>query len=136
MKRYILYVAGALLLLAIAGPAIRYFTADIRGRIDANETIKSGSNRIAQYDNFFNMCAAVQADEARLDALEAESLQATTQEDKSRISANISGVLGHRAQLIAQYNANATKSYTSAQFRDSDLPYKLFVEDMETSCAA
>lgn len=125
-------ITGLALFFGVLG--FRYYTADIRGRVDAQETIKSGANRIAQYDRFFNLCASIQAQEGMLTYLE-EELGAAAPEDKARISANITGVQAARARAIAQYNADATKNYTSGQFRDSDLPYQLSVEGV-TQCAA
>lgn len=120
----ILGVVGLLLLFA-AGLTLRYFTADVRGRVNAQETIKSGSNRIAQYNQFFNLCAAVQAAEGQLDGLEVELAATSLEKDRQRILSNITGVSANRLRIISQYNANATKSYTAGQFRDSDLPYSL-----------
>lgn len=130
----ILMIFVVLVLMVPAGWAIKYFTADIRGRIEANETIKSGDNRIAQYDHFFNLCASVQADEARLEALKVELEKTPDDVDKSRLLANITGVTSHRARIITQYNADAAKNYTSGQFRDSNLPYRLHIEDENTTC--
>lgn len=121
-----------------AGLAFRYFTADVRGRVDAQEQILSGPNRIAQYDHFFNLCASVQSLEAQLDALNVELPRAPTVRDESRILASITGVTAARARAINQYNADALKSYTSARFRDSDLPFQIPTgpyEGTPTSCA-
>lgn len=105
--------------------AIRYYTAPIEGRVGAQERIQSAPNRIVQYDHFFNLCAGVRADEVSLDA-QTEQLKATTDEfQRARVQTNITGLIGHRAGLIEEYNANARKDYTAGQFRDSDLPYQI-----------
>ena len=49
--------------------AIKYYTADIRGRINANEQIKSGASRIVNYNHFFNVCASIQTTESQIDFL-------------------------------------------------------------------
>lgn len=123
-----------------AGWAIKYATADVRGRIEANETIKSGANRIAQYNRFFNACAAVQANEGALDASLAQLAETTSESEKERIRANITGLRATRSRTIAEYNSDATKNYTNGQFRDSDLPYQLVDTDYPkgggTRCAS
>lgn len=124
--------------IVVAVWAIRYYTAPIEGRVGAQERIQSAPNRIVQYDHFFNLCAGVRADEASLDA-QTEQLKATTDEfQRTRVQTNITGLIGHRAGLIEQYNANARKDYTAGQFRDSDLPYQIPVTAWErgykTSC--
>ena len=133
-----LAVLVGIAVLAGAGWAIRYFTAPIEGRVGAQERIQSAPNRIAQYNHFFDLCAGVRADEA---ALERQTEQLQTETDafqRTRIQTNISGLTGHRASLIEEYNANARKDYTDAQFRDSDLPYQLpstaWVKGERTSC--
>lgn len=115
-----------IVVLVVGGYAVKYYTADVRGRIDANETIKSGDSRIANYNHFFNLCASVQTNEAQLDAL-SDQLRAQTPgtPDYNRVLTNITGVRAARAGAINQYNADASKSYTQGQFLSSKLPYQL-----------
>lgn len=127
MRKFLIAI-GALAILAgviVGGYAIKYYTADVRGRVEANEQIKNGSNRIAQYDKFFNQCAAIQGLEGSLDSFAVELAATTNDDDRSRILANITGVSAQRSRSIAQYNADARKNYTDGQFRDSDLPYQI-----------
>lgn len=126
---------------AIAGGfAIKYATADVRGKVAANERIKSAPSRIANYEHFFNLCAAVQANEAQIDALANELAASTTDRDRARVRTNITGVSAARQRAIFQYNADARKSYTAGQFRDSALPYELdaatYPEGGKTTCVA
>ena len=121
-------------LLFFGGLAFRYYTADVRGRVDANEQIKSGSSRIVNYEHFFNLCASIQGNEAQIRALEKE-LSFGNNGERPRIQANITGVTAARARAIAQYNADAAKSYTQGQFRSSALPYQLSESAKETTCA-
>lgn len=119
---------GVILLIVLLFAGVfgaRWFLAGPLGSLTAREQILSGPNRIAQYNQFFNICASIQTHESQLDALYAERDATTDQKQLSRINANITGVSAARAGAINQYNANATKDYTSAQFRDSDLPYQL-----------
>lgn len=114
----------AIIALVIGGWAIKYYTADVRGKIDANETIKSGNNRIAQYDKFFNACSSIKSLESKIDASTSELAQADPS-DRGRLLSNISGQLGARAEAINNYNADANKSYTNGQFRSSNLPAQI-----------
>ncbi|GEM_PF-6867180 len=118
-------IAAAIVLLPFAGWAWRYYTAPIKGVVGAQEQIQSASHRIVAYNHFFDLCAGVRADEVSLDA-QNEQLQTTTDAfQRTRVQTNITGLTGHRAGLIEEYNANARKDYTEGMFRDSDLPYQL-----------
>jgi len=117
-----------------AGLAFTYFTADVRGAVSANEQIKSGPNRIVQYDSFFNACASVQHLKAAVRSTRDAMARATSEREQERLSSTLAGQEQLLAGAVARYNADATKNYTDGQFRDSDLPYQLFVEG-ETTCA-
>lgn len=132
-----LIIAAAFFSIVAFAWTFTYYTADVRGRIQANEQIKSGANRIAQYDHFFNLCAGVQTNEASLDAQNEQLAQATSDKEKERIRTNIAGLTTARAEGINQYNADARKNYTDGQFRDSDLPYQIpttSYKGVRTSC--
>ena len=141
--RYVLSAFGAVLLLValIAGGfALRYYIAGPSGRVAATEQIQSGSHRIVAYNHFFDLCAGVRADEVSLDAQNAQLLDTTDPFQRTRVQTNITGLIGHRAGLIEEYNANARKGYTEGQFRDSNLPYQLRTESYakgeKTSCGS
>ena len=133
-------IVATIALVAGGAWAIRYFTAPIEGRVGAQERIQSAPHRIVAYNHFFDLCAGVRADEVALDA-QMEQLQATTDAFQgARVRTNITGLIGHRASLIEEYNANARKDYTEGQFRDSDLPYQLptiaWEKGRRTSCGS
>lgn len=137
----VVLVVALWLVLASAIWGLRVATAGIYGRGEARIQIQSAANRIASYEHFFNLCAAVQGQEAQIDALEAELAQhAEGSKDRARTLTNLTGVRAARGRSIAQYNADARKDYTSGQFRDSDLPYQLdateYPEGGKTSCAS
>lgn len=116
-------------------------TAGIYGRGEAHKQIQSAGSRIANYNHFFNLCAAIQSDEASLDAQFTALAMAETTSDRSRIQTNIAALQANRARGINQYNVNARKDYTAGQFRDSDLPYQLPTTDYtqkgeKTSCGS
>jgi len=141
--RYGLVGVGAILLLFVlvfAGWGWRYYTASIKGKVEAVEIIESGTNRIAQYEHFFNLCAAVQSLEAGISASmdEFELTSSANTRDRARILSNITGKKSQRLRSINQYNVDARKTYTNAQFRDSNLPYQLptseYQKGVVTSC--
>ncbi len=143
MKIPLIIVGAICLLIALVGGSFiaRYWLAGPAGAVDAVEQIQSGANRIAAYNHFFDLCAGVRADEV---ALEAQHMLLNAIEDdkfqRSRVQTNITGLQGHRAGLIEEYNANARKDYTVGQFRDSDLPYQLpagmWEKGVRTSCGS
>ena len=130
-------VVGVVVTLSLLIP---YFLAAPAGKVGAEIQIESAEHRIVAYNHFFNLCAGVRSTEA---ALEAQFIQLNLTDDgfqKIRIQTNITGLLSHRSQKIEEYNANARKNYTEAQFRDSDLPYQLPTKDwskgIRTSCGS
>lgn len=119
---------GALIAVAVSlglgNLAFRYFMAEPTGIVEAEETIQGGSNRIAAYNKFFDLCASAQAKEAQIDGQMA-ILDTMSDDDKSRVMTNIAALEGARLRDIRTYNSDARKSYTAGQFRSSDLPYQL-----------
>lgn len=107
---------------------INVATAGLVGRGKAHIQIQSAESRIANYEHFFNLCAAVQTDEASIDAQTQVLATAKDEDDRSRINQNLGALQANRARSIYQYNVDAAKDYTSGQFRDSQLPYELSAE--------
>lgn len=132
-KRYYLYGLLALVVLISATWAFRYLTAPIRGSVNAEEQLESAASRIARYDYFFDLCASVQRQKAQLAAQKERLSSEPDGKIKSRVRANIAGIKSQVAGSVAQYNAESAKSYTSARFKASNLPYQLTVEG-ETQC--
>lgn len=132
---WVFAIFAVVLLIALITFGIRWVTATPKGKLSAREQIQSGSYRIAAYDHFFNACASIQGLEGQL-AAQQQAAQTATGDDLSRINANIAGLRGARAQAIAEYNADARKSYTLGQFRASDLPYQIPDDEGKTRCVA
>lgn len=90
------------------------------------------------YEQFFNLCASVQSDEATLDAQYAELAQTTDPSNRDRIETNITALIAARADSINTYNAQAHE-YTHGQFLDRDLPFQIdnstYRRGTHTSCA-
>lgn len=136
---WVLATLVLVLLIAVAIAGIRWVTAEPRGQLAAREQIQSAGSRIAAYNHFFDLCAAVQAQEAAL-AAQYAALSGAVGDERERLRANVAGLTAQRARSIAQYNADARKSYTIGQFRASGLPFELpattYREGSTTSCVA
>lgn len=112
-------------------------TADFRGGTEQIEQTKgNGSYRIAAYDHFYDLCASVQNSEATIAALEQELETNPSESRVEQINASITANRANRASSINEYNADARKEDTLANFMASDLPYQLNSTDKETTCTA
>lgn len=120
-------------LLSVGGWVWRYYTAEPKGIVDAEEQIQSGDNRIDKYNKFYDLCASTQRQKRSLEA-QKETLEQVDDDEKSRIRQNIAGLQAQIQGTVSQYNALSTREYTAGQFRASNLPYKLSVEG-DTTCA-
>lgn len=136
MKIALIVVGSIAIIVALTmgGFGIRYLLAPVRGAVDAREQIQSAPNRIVQYNHFFDLCASIQGNEDAIVAQRAQLATAETVENRARINANIAGITAARARNIADYNADAAKSYTDGQFRDSNLPYQINKGGESTRC--
>ncbi|TQJ05884.1 hypothetical protein [Amycolatopsis cihanbeyliensis] len=111
-------------------------TAEARGETSQREqTVADGGYRIASYEHFFDLCAGIQGKERTIARLEAERETADTRRVE-RIEATLTALRSGRDASIHSYNADARKRGTTGQFRASELPYQLDVDEEETSCEA
>lgn len=124
------------MLLTAGGLAWRYIIAEPRGNVEQEEILQRGQNQIARYDDFFNLCASVQSDEATIVALQQELETNPPPSRVTQINASITALRSARAEKINRYNADARKEGTIAQFRSDDLPFQLFASEEATSCTA
>lgn len=127
---------GLALIIAVVAVVgvVRWVTADARGQLQAREQILSGPARIAAYNHFFDLCAAVQTDEATIVAQRDELKTGPSESRRGQIQSNIAALKSGRAEKINAYNADARKDYTIGQFRDLGLPYRLDASQEATSC--
>jgi hypothetical protein len=133
---WILMVILAIAILTLLGLGWRYILASPRGKVQAQEQIQSGSSRIAAYNHFFDLCAAVQSDEAAMASLRSELLTNPPDSRRTQINASLTALRSARAEKINQYNADARKDYTIGQFKSSGLPYTLILTQEVTSCGS
>lgn len=124
----------AICLLVAGGWAWRYYTAPIKGKVDAEVQIESAPNRIQKYENFYDMYATIQTDVAALNAQKSllEDLktdETASKSELSRVRTNVAALQAQIQRQINEYNADARKEYTDARFFPDDLPRKLTLED-------
>lgn len=111
-------------------------TANTRGETQQREANQgSGAFRQAAYEQFFDLCSSVQAAEAKVDNLKTAQAQATDEYEKQRLGLSITAIMNGRADSIATYNKLAGEKHR-AQFQASNLPYRLDLNNMETTCAS
>lgn len=147
MRQSLIWIGGFFAVIAFfvvmsfASSGFRALTAPWFGWVEAEVQQESAGNRVFQYETFFNLCAKVQSTEANLasqlallDTLDPESNQ------YSMTQTNIAGLQAARNNAITEYNSRSTRDYTSARFKDADLPYRipldLYNGNNRTSCAA
>lgn len=121
-------------LISLGSLAWRYMTAELKGRVGAEEQLESAPSRIANYEHFFDLCASIQRKEAKIIAQTDNLELAEADKERRRIRQNIAALKGARAGDIARYNADASKQYTRARFLSSDLPYRIDPRADRTTC--
>ncbi|WP_254390827.1 hypothetical protein [Streptomyces sp. AC550_RSS872] len=127
-----LVTIGLTLTLAIGG--VSRLTAPFRGEVDKRDrTEGSGSFRIATYEEFFGLCSTVQSKEGAMKALEEENKTAS-EPRRAQISTSLTALKASRIEAVNEYNAKAAQEHRAA-FKDKDLPPRLAVDDMNTTCA-
>lgn len=116
------FILGIILLVAISLGTLawRYYTAEVRGTVGAQEQIESAPSRIQRYQEFFNLCQSIQSKEDAIDNLRSNSSMNEQYKD-SAITANQNA----RATLINEYNSKSAQSYTAARFKASNLVYQI-----------
>jgi len=133
-----LVIGLAFALMAVFGVGFfKRSTADFRGETEQIERVQADPNyRIAAYEHFYDLCASVQTKEATAVALHEELKSGPSDSRREQINATLTALTSSRAAAINQYNADARKADTKANFLASDLPYQLSLLAKETSCAA
>lgn len=111
-------------------------TANTRGETQQREANQgNGAFRQATYEQFFDLCQSVQSAEAKVDNLKTQAAQSTDEYEKQRLGLSITAVMNSRADAVTQYNKLAAEKHRQ-QFLDSNLPYRLDLNNMETTCGA
>ncbi|GAA3289574.1 hypothetical protein [Streptomyces cinereospinus] len=124
-----LYVIGVF----VFGGA-QWITAPFRGEADKREnTVGSGEFRQTTYEEFFDLCEAVQNAEGTIQALQ-EERRAASGTRTAQIDQSITALKATRTQSVNAYNSKAAQEHR-APFRDKDLPYRLDAGAERTTCA-
>ncbi|WP_217547399.1 hypothetical protein [Streptomyces sp. GbtcB6] len=124
----VLYLIGAF---AFGGAA--WITAPFRGAADQREnTVGSGEFRQTTYEEFFDLCEAVQNAEGTIQALQ-EERKTASETRTAQIDQSITALKATRIESVNDYNSKAAQEHR-APFRDKDLPYRLDAGAKRTTC--
>ena len=124
----VLYMVGAF---AFGGAG--WITAPFRGEVEERErTVASGAFRLTTYEEFFDLCEAVQNAEGTIQVLQQERGSAS-EARRDRIDESITALRATRIESVNEYNTKAAQEHR-APFRDKDLPYRLDAAAEKTTC--
>ena len=124
----VLYMVGAF---AFGGAG--WITAPFRGEVEERErTVASGAFRLTTYEEFFDLCEAVQNAEGTIQVLQQERGSAL-EARRDRIDESITALRATRIESVNDYNTKAAQEHR-APFRDKDLPYRLDAAAEKTTC--
>lgn len=111
----------------------QWITAPFRGEADKREdTVGSGEFRRTTYEEFFDLCEAVQNAEGTIQALQ-EERKAASETRTAQIDQSVTALRATRIESVNAYNAKAAQEHR-APFRDKDLPYRLDAGAERTTC--
>ncbi|WP_434097729.1 hypothetical protein [Streptomyces mirabilis] len=124
----VLYVIGA-----FAFGAAGWITAPFRGEADKCEnTVGSGEFRQTTYEEFFDLCEAVQNAEGTIQVLQ-EERKSASETRTTQIDQSITALKASRIESVNDYNSKAAQEHR-APFHDKDLPYRLDATAERTTC--
>ena len=145
-KKVVLFVVMPVVLIiaiVVGVWAVRYYTAETRGKITATEEIQSAEFRIYSYDHFFDICGAIRTNEANLD-LQTDILDGFVSagfgpgDDKyDKQMQNVAAQSRFLRRLKEDYNQDADKEGTRGQFKAECLPPEVSTDyeyGKETPC--
>lgn len=119
------------------GGLLQRMTADFRGETDQIEQTQADADyRISAYDQFYDKCAGIQTLESKIENLSDELETTEDEQRKSVLNTSITASKNKRAELINEYNADARKEATRGQFKASDLPYEVDINEEATVCGS
>ncbi|MFE0490171.1 hypothetical protein [Streptomyces griseoaurantiacus] len=111
-------------------------TAEYRGKTGVRErTVADADFRISTYEQFFDLCAAVQSAEGAIKNAQDELATKPSSDRADRLQQVVTAQLNVRAENIATYNSKASQEHRQA-FLDAALPARLDVTAQETQCTA
>lgn len=111
-------------------------TANRQGRTQQEQLVQgNGQYRIAAYEHFYDLCATVQTDWQTVQFGKEEMKGVTDQGRLEQLQANLAAQQIKLVTDVNQYNGDARKAATLAQFKASNLPSRL-TATKETTCHA
>lgn len=135
------WIVGGIVALAVLGVIGTFvfggggwLTAPFRGEAQEREnTVGSGAFRQSTYQEFFDLCEAVQNAEGSIEVLH-EEREGASQARRTQIDQSVTALKASRIESVNDYNSKAAQEHR-APFRDKDLPYRLDAKDTTTTCA-
>ncbi|MFJ4848732.1 MULTISPECIES: hypothetical protein [unclassified Streptomyces] len=110
-----------------------WMTAPFRGKAEErNNTVGSGVFIQTTYEEFFDLCEAVQNAEGTIQVLQEERKSASPTR-ATQIDQSITALKTTRIESVNDYNSKAAQEHR-APFRDKNLPYRLDVAAKHTTC--
>lgn len=133
---FAIVIAVAIILATVyGGGLLQRMTADFRGETGQIEQTQADADyRISAYDQFYDKCAGIQSLESKISNLSDELEETDDEQRKSVLNTSITASKNKRAELINDYNADARKEATRGQFKASDLPYEIDINEEGTAC--
>lgn len=134
------WIAGGIVALAVLGVigtfvfgGAGWLTAPFRGEAGEREnTVGSAVFRQSTYQEFFDLCEAVQNAEGSIEVLD-EERQGASEARRTQIDQSVTALKVTRIESVNDYNSKAAQEHR-APFRDKGLPYRLDAKDT-TTCA-
>jgi|SRR3954466_8274371 hypothetical protein len=129
----VIALAVLYVIVVFAFGAAGWITAPFRGEADKREnTVGSGEFRRSTYEEFFDLCEAVQNAEGTIQALQ-EERETASETRTTQIDQSITALKATRIESVNAYNSKAAQEHR-APFRDKDLPYRLDAGAERTTC--
>lgn len=125
-------IIGALILLVVVCKGYSYMTAPINAELDARQQIYTGSNKIETYNRFYAICSGIQSGQINLKVQRAVLADQPSGDDQFRQRMMLN-VMAQEAQLqrdISTYNAAVNQTYTAANFKSSNLPDHIVIDQV------
>lgn len=122
-------IIGAALIfgLVVGGYYIRWGVAPWMGRLEVQEQTHTGAYMQQSYNYFYSMYNIIKSYQTTIDTQEELLKEPCSEDMRETLQINIVGIKGQRAYSISEYNSRSAAEWTTGQFRDWSLPYRLAV---------
>lgn len=127
---WVLCILLVVAVLSIGVWAFQVATSDVKGRGDANLIKNTGTNRVQVQQEFNQRYQDILAADRRITTAYNE-LQ--TDKADTVLRTRYAGAVSYCQGAVGEYNA-AARTFTKADFRDTDLPAEIDNADPKTDC--